>query len=184
MATAQSNQLWEQTPLNRAGLRRLKLIDAETVNVLAFLPLPLVPRASPLVSYEFVFPDKISAGLSLQRQRTGSGTAFWKQSIKFSLPHFSDVVASWLDAHPDTRWIAIAEDNNLITRLLTGPGNRGLALALEGTTGTGQGDRNAMSFLLEGDSVAAARILPSYADDQLFPAGAGFSYGFSLGFHS
>lgn len=184
MGTAQSNQLWEQIQLNRAGLRRIKLIDADTVTVLGFLPFPLVPATTPLLLYEFVFPDKIGAGLTLQRQRTGAGAAYWKQSIKFSLPHFSDVVASWLDAHPDTRWLAIAEDNNLVTRLLVGPGNRGLALAAEGTTGLGQTDRNLMSFALEGDSASPGRILPSYEDDLLFASGSAFSYGFSLGFHS
>lgn len=183
MATAQTNQLWEQIELNRAGLRRIKLIDADTVAVLAFVPFPIVPLSGDLVLYEFVFPDKIGAGLTLQRQRTATGAAYWKQAVKFSLPHFSDVVASWLFDNPDTRWIAITEDYNLVTRLITGPGNRGLALTAEGTTGNGPADRNLMSFALEADSYYYGKVLPSYEDDVLFSC-AGFSYGFSLGFHS
>lgn len=183
MGTVQSTQLWEQIELNRAGLRRIKLVDAATVAVLTSVPLPIVPLSGELVFFEFVFPDKIGAGLTLQRQRAATGTAYWKQSIKFSLPHFSDVVAGWLSDHPETRWVAITEDYNLNVRLLAGPGNRGLALGAEGTTGIGVTDRNAMTFSLEADSYHYGRTLPSYGDDVLFPAG-GFSYGFSLGFNS
>ncbi|WP_439555055.1 hypothetical protein [Dyadobacter sp.] len=180
MPIIETNQPWQLRPLNQSGIRRIKLVSADT---LKFFPSAgLVPQTS-FVFYEFIFPSDLPCIATVQQQESPTGQIFFAQSISFSLPHFSDLLIQWIARERNTDWLVIAEDNNEITRLFGGVPD-GLRLSLQGNTGAGRRDTNPISFSLTGQQLTPYTLLADYQDQILFPNNAGFSYGFSTGFNS
>lgn len=177
----ESVQLWQQIELNRTGVRRVKLVDSGSLSVPCIPPVLPVPVGL-VIMYEFVFPDKVGCGAWISKAVSEGGSPYWKQSLKFSLPHLWLPVLDWLNDHAQTRWIAICEDYNGNCFLLGLEGSLGLTLQNESTTGASLGDRNTMAFSLESNQIRPMISLPAYDDSILFPDGS-FSYGFSLAFN-
>lgn len=179
MSTVTSTQPWSQKIPNQSGIRRLKVVDA---NYILLLRSGLVPQLD-FIFFEFIFPSDLSCVATTSRQVRESGSVHWNQSISFNLPHMSDEMVLWVADNPETLWIAIAEDYNGGARAFGGS-YEGLKLGFQATTGAGPRDANPMGFTFSGEQLIPFKTLPAYDDHVLFPNGAGFSYGFSIGFNS
>ena len=180
MTTVTSNQPWEQRQLNRSGIRRLKLVDANSLYV--FPHFGLIPQKD-LTFFEFIFPADLSCSATFQLQNKETGSTFWAVNINFSLPHLQDPLVAWITSNEKTLWIAIAEDYNGMSYAFGGM-HEGLKLNLQATTGNGPRDTNPMAFTLGAEQLRPYTPLPDYEDSELFSNTAGFSYGFSTGFNA
>lgn len=181
MVTTQTAQIWNPKRLNQSGIRRLKIVDADLMDLSD--KNDLVPQVNAIL-YEFIFPSDLSCTATIQRQKKEStGAVWWDQSVSFSLPHISNSIVMWAANNDETLWLAIAEDYNGITRLYGTPGD-GLTMSFGATTGSGPRSSNPMNFSFEAEQLLPFIELPSYEDNILFPSKAAFSYGFSTGFNS
>ena len=181
MVTVTSHQPWEPKQLNQSGIRRLKIVDADSLLILKFSQ-ELVPQ-NDFVLYEFIFPADLSCVATIQRQEKDTGSVFWTMNISFSLPHMNDQLVLWVADHSNTLWLAIAEDYNGDCRVFGGL-HEGLKFAFQTTTGGAPKGTNPMAFAFSGEQLLPYLPLASYEDTALFPNDAAFSYGFSTGFNA
>lgn len=178
MTAVNSLSPWAPIDLNQSGIRRLKLLDADLVSLVA-QNAELIPLAD-LVFYEFIFPKDLACIASFQRQTKDTGAAFWLASVSFSLPHINNQILQWVADNPRTEWLAIAEDYNGNVRALGGnPG--GLVLSFEANTGARPGDTNPMAFILAAEQLTPFTPLASYENSDLFTSGE-FDYSFDFSF--
>lgn len=178
MAAVNSLSPWAPIDRNQSGIRRLKLVDADSVSFLS-PNAELIPLED-LVFYEFIFPKQLACVASFQRQTKETGGAFWLTSVSFSLPHINNQILNWVADNPNTEWVAIAEDYNGNVRALGGrPG--GLVFDFDGNTGARPGDANPMNFALAAEQLAPFTSLASYENADLFTSGE-FDYSFDFSF--
>ncbi|WP_254562140.1 hypothetical protein [Dyadobacter diqingensis] len=186
MATTQTIRLWQPQQLNNSGIRRLKLIDADTVKLLPVgiqtNQVSLLPQGD-VVLYEFIFPSDLSCVANTALQKTNTGDYYWVQNLGFSLPHIQDEVLLWMQSNVFNKWLAITEAYNGSIRLFGGT-PYGLDLSMQATTGATPKDSNPMSFSLSGEQLYPYHRIPGYEDESIFPTNAGFTHGFSLAFES
>jgi hypothetical protein len=189
--TVHSQKIWQPQGQNQAGLRRLKLTDADNCQVLVpmvpagTVAVPvgyLLPTTELLTWYEFVFPTDQACGLQVQKQNAASGDVFYTQTISFQLPQLAAAVTDWEYRHRHARWIALAEDWNGMVYIL-GHQERGLIRNFQAGTGNMPRDRNQHVFSFSSEQLVPYYGIASYEDAILFPEAA-FTYGFSLGYNS
>lgn len=178
MTAVTSLSPWAPIDLNQSGIRRLKLVDADSVSILS-PNAELIPKAD-LVFYEFIFPKALACVASFQRQLNESGAAYWAVTLSFTLPHSTNQIMEWAAGNPNTEWFIIAEDYNDNVKAFGGS-TGGLALTCQGTTGARPGDINPVSFNLTANQLVPYTSLASYENADLFTSGE-FDYSFNFSF--
>ncbi|WP_149242585.1 hypothetical protein [Dyadobacter sp. 32] len=186
MATTQTSQIWQPQQLNLSGIRRLKLVDAES-----FLLRPLghntnkvaLVQLTDVEFYEFIFPSDLSCVATTSLGKKESGYPYWVQNISFTLPHVQDDVIKWAAQKAEVRWLLITEAYNGSTRLLGGSPH-GLDMTFQATTGSAPKEENPMAFGFTSEQLHPYLEVPGYDDAVLFPESAAFTYGFSLAFEA
>jgi len=177
MSTVTTSQPWQQKQLNQSGIRRLKIVDADLVDVVGS---DLIPMQDCKI-YEFVFPSDLSCTATVTRQTTESAAIFWAINISFDLPHMSDDMILWAAETDKIKWLLISEDYNGYSRCYGGL-PEGLELRFQATGGARPAAANPMNFSFIGNQIVPFTTLSGYDDNDLFNLDGGFSSGFSGGF--
>lgn len=185
MAT-QTKRIWQQQLINSSGIRRLKIVDTRTVQLIHSFNIKnkvtLVPKGD-VTMYEFIFSSDLNCIATASLSKKESGSAFWVQNISFTLPHNQNEVIQWVVEHAQVQWLVISEDHHGIVRVFGGVPN-GLDFSFAASSGANPKDNNPQSFTFSGESLQPYLNISSYEDSVLFSSESAYTYGFSLAFES
>ncbi|GAB3892324.1 hypothetical protein GCM10028803_05030 [Larkinella knui] len=181
--------------LNAGGIRRLRLIQADQLQIIRPDRFPL-PGLAGYPDYTLSDQHLIfGAGASLteieiipayadfkEDADSDSHGTFYKPAIQLLLPKIRPAVSIWIHRNQEVRWIAFIADRNGFFRCVGTP-EQPLRLEISQGTGAGSG-RNQTTLTISGRVQQPAYYLEGIEDADLINPLADFDESFSFDFNS